>query len=221
MGEHLCSDPQEGVIQYDLEYADAHHIDCPHFAELNGWRSYFYRLGLIGQDPRRYGGMGFGNVSHRTDNNAFVISGTQTGHLPLLCREHYVLVEDSDINRNYLRARGPLHPSSEALTHAALYQSSPDIHCVLHVHSPLLWQRAAALQLATTPPRVPYGTPAMARAVAEQVRAAGGQEGILAMLGHEDGVLCYAADVERAGTLLLETVVDAHRLDEHYYTHHA
>ncbi|RLT95347.1 class II aldolase/adducin family protein [Ketobacter sp.] len=217
MGPQAISNPKEGVIQYQLEFEIDHDIDCPQFASLNGWRSYLHRLGLIGQDPDRYDGLGYGNVSHRAEQDAFVISGTQTGHLPLLCREHYVLVEDTNVQDNYLRARGPIPPSSEALTHAALYLASDAIQAVIHVHSPLLWQRARQLQLATTPEQVSYGTPAMAEAVTRLVAEGEGSEGVIAMLGHEDGIIVYGADVEAAGARLLQAVMDAHQFDEHYF----
>lgn len=213
-------EPAEGVIQYQLDFDIDHHIDCPDLAQLNSWRSHFFRLGLIGQDPNRYDGLGYGNVSHRALDCGFVISGTQTGHLPLLCREHYVLVECTDIQRNYIRARGPIKPSSEALTHAALYESHADIQCVVHVHSPLLWQRAGKLGMPTTPLQVRYGTPEMAAAVGQLVQASGALQGIIAMLGHEDGIIAYGADVEAAGSLLLEAVTNAHSLDEHYFSRH-
>jgi len=242
MGHAIDTIPLEGVIQYQLDFVTEHHIDCPQFAELNHWRSYFHRLELIGQDPARYGGLGYGNVSHRACNydydlgcadeanagqdepdNAFVISGTQTGHLPLLCREHYVLVEAVDLERNLVRARGPIPPSSEALTHAALYWASAAVQTVFHVHSPLLWQRARQLNLLQTPPQVTYGTPAMALAVAGLVQQRQQQEGrvdgVIAMLGHEDGIIVYGGDVESVGALLLQSVMDAHDLDQHYFTH--
>ncbi|MEE2731164.1 MAG: class II aldolase/adducin family protein [Pseudomonadota bacterium] len=217
MGPQAISNPKEGVIQYQLEFEIDHDIDCPQFAALNGWRSYLHRLGLIGQAPDRYDGLGYGNVSHRAGQDAFVISGTQTGHLPLLCREHYVLVEDTNVQDNYLRARGPIPPSSEALTHAALYLASDAIQAVIHVHSPLLWQRAPQLQLATTPEQVSYGTPAMAEAVTRLVTEGEGSEGVIAMLGHEDGIIVYGADVEAAGARLLQAVMEAHQFDEHYF----
>ena len=217
MGPQAITNPKEGVIQYQLEFDIDHDIDCPQFAKLNGWRSYLHRMGLIGQDPQRYDGLGYGNVSHRADKNAFVISGTQTGHLPLLCREHYVLVEDTDVQNNYLRARGPIPPSSEALTHAAFYLASDHIDSVIHVHSPLLWQRATQLGFATTPAHVSYGTPAMADAVTQSVRESEDSEGVIAMLGHEDGIIVYGSDVETVGARLLQAIMEAHQFDEHYF----
>ncbi|MEC8813541.1 MAG: class II aldolase/adducin family protein [Pseudomonadota bacterium] len=220
MGQRPDTPPQEGVIQYQLDFVTDHYIDCPQFAELNVWRSYLHRLGFIGQDPARYGGLGYGNLSHRAEQDSFVISGTQTGHLPLLCREHYVLVEETDVRRNRIRARGPLPPSSEALTHAALYQAATAIQTVIHVHSPLLWQRAEKLNMKMTPRSVAYGTPAMADAVRRLVVEDDTAEGIIAMQGHEDGIIVYGADVENAGSRLLQAVLDAHQLDEHYFNQH-
>lgn len=217
MGPQVLTNPKEGVIQYQLEFEIDHDIDCPQFAKLNGWRSYLHRLGLIGQDPDRYDGLSYGNVSHRAEGDGFVISGTQTGHLPLLCREHYVLVERTDVQHNYLKARGPIPPSSEALTHAALYQASDNIHTVIHVHSPLLWQRASRLNFFTTPAGVRYGTPEMASAVCALVQQANQPEGVIAMLGHEDGIVVYGSDAEAAGIRLLQAVTDAHSFDEHYF----
>lgn len=221
MGQVIDTKPEEGVTQYQLDFVTDHYIDCAQFAELNHWRSYFHRLGLIGQDPKRYGGFGYGNVSHRAEDAGFVISGTQTGHLPLLCREHYVLVEDCSLERNFVRARGPLPPSSEALTHAALYQTSDIVQSVFHVHSPLLWERAGKLGFMLAPEQVPYGTPAMAEAVRELVLSRLEQdksgEGVIAMLGHRDGIIAYGGDVESVGTLLMQAVVNAHDLDPHYF----
>ena len=37
------------------------------------------------------------------------------------------------------------------------------------------------------------------------------------MMGHEDGVIAYGADVDRAGAWVLQSMMAAHDLDEHYY----
>ena len=71
---------REGVIKYRLEhragpleprlYGD---LAC----QLNAWRELLALTGLVGQDPQRYGGAGFGNVSARVgrpsslDNSIF------------------------------------------------------------------------------------------------------------------------------------------------------
>lgn len=206
--------PGEGVIQYRLNYHIDHDLECGALAELNHWRSYLFRLGLIGQDALRYDGLGYGNVSHRLqgEGHSFVISGTQTGHLPLLCKEHYVIVEKAEVEKNAIDAHGPVKPSSESLTHAALYHADDGINAVIHVHSPLLWQNAQVLALLSTAPDVTYGTPGMAQAVAECVSNHDDVVGIIAMLGHEDGIIAYADDIEKAGTALLDAIMRAHQI---------
>ena len=79
---------EEGVIKFDLEFTPAPPVSVPGLEELNAWRHILRQLGLIGQDPARYGGCGFGNVSRRLppydapqNQRAFIVSGSQTGHL--------------------------------------------------------------------------------------------------------------------------------------------
>ncbi|MBS3952815.1 MAG: hypothetical protein KGZ88_07695 [Methylomicrobium sp.] len=104
----------EGVIKFELHHAHAPlpaGIDlCP----VNAWRTLFHRLGLIGQDPGRYGGYGFGNISFKSDNTTgqFIISGTQTGHLEALETEHYGMVTGTEIIKNRLTSTGLSKPSS-------------------------------------------------------------------------------------------------------------
>ena len=208
---------QEGVIKFDLQFTPAPPLPAAELAELNAWRRILFLLGLVGQDPARYEGLGFGNVSLRLPpygappkKRRFAISGTQTGGLPELGAEHYALVASCDPAANRVVAAGPLRPSSEALTHGALYALDPELRCVLHVHSPLLWRQAAPLQLPLTDPGAAYGTPAMAAEVARlYAEPAVRTGGILAMGGHEDGLVAFGADAETAGTVLLRWLARA------------
>ncbi len=204
----------EGVIQFTLDQKHQSPFQCDGFAELNSWRSYLFRLGLVGQDSQRYGGYGYGNLSHRMnpDSSSFLISGTQTGHLPLLCKEHYAVVESASLDQNQIKAYGSIKPSSEALTHAAIYMARPDIQTVMHVHSPLLWQKAQDMGLTCTDPSITYGTPEMANATIQCVTARSASTGIVAMLGHEDGIVVYSDSVDGAGSALLQAIARARQL---------
>jgi hypothetical protein len=206
------SEPQEGVIKFELRYTRSEPLAFAPLRALNAWRTLLHRLGLIGQDPLRYGGVGFGNVSQRLGVSVypFAITGTQTGGLSTLNAQHYALIEDCDIARNRAVARGPIEPSSESLTHAMLYRLSADIHCVLHVHAPLLWGSAQVLGIPFTHPDVAYGTPAMAAEMERLYRAGQfARRGIVAMGGHADGVVAFGADAEDAGFALLGAYVEA------------
>jgi hypothetical protein len=206
-------DEQEGVIKYRLDY---HWVPAPiveGFAELNAWRSLLWRLGVIGQDDVRYGGLGYGNLSLRLNGDGFLITGTQTGHLPHLRVEHYSFVRQARPEENYLEAEGPLPPSSEALTHAAIYHAMPAIGCVAHGHSPEIWRSAQALGLACVEEEIAYGTPAMAQAVRAIVET-NPEQGVIAMLGHQDGLLTYGQTPERTCWLMARCLAEAFALAE-------
>ena len=187
--------------------------------EINAWRRILYLLGLIGRDPTLYDGCGYGNISvrrrGREGEEAFVISGTQTGGLNELGAQHYTLVRKCDPQRNLVEAEGPIRPSSESLTHGTLYRLEENVVCVMHAHSHLMWRHARKLQLAVTDPEVPYGTPEMAQEVERIWRETdASQRGIFAMGGHEDGIVAFGPSPEGVGNTLVAAFAAALQLEE-------
>jgi ribulose-5-phosphate 4-epimerase/fuculose-1-phosphate aldolase len=171
---------------------------------LDGWRRQLWRERLIGHDGVRYGGVGWGNVSARVQGQSFLITGTQTGGLEHTDERHYALVEASEGSSQHgvVRSRGPLAPSSEAMSHASVYAAMATTGFVFHVHAPELWRAAGRLGLPSTPDGVEYGTVAMAEAVAELVQRVGAA-GVLAMAGHEDGIIAWGPSAQGVGEALL------------------
>jgi ribulose-5-phosphate 4-epimerase/fuculose-1-phosphate aldolase len=202
----------EGVIKYQL-----HHTHSPlpaqiSLAELNAWRTMMFKLNLIGQNPQRYQGYGFGNISQRlnTENLQFIISGTQTGHLSVLSRHDYSLVTQAIPQHNTLFSSGETLPSSEALTHASVYLQNPDIQAVIHVHCPEIWQQTQALNLAHTAADVAYGTPEMAAAVTQLFKSENWQQSAMfTLLGHEDGVIAFGTSLSQAACALITELAKA------------
>ncbi len=208
---------QEGVIKYQLDFRQKKLPENIKLDQLTQCRSQLVRLGLVGQDDSRYGGFGFGNLSARyasvVENgaglpgspDAFLITGSQTGHLDTLSRDQYVLVEDFDAKKNSLKACGLVKPSSESLSHGVVYHSKPEVNAVIHGHDRELWQNAQTLDLPVIPSHIPYGTVAMAVAIDKLLvttfvdRAAG----VFVMSGHEDGVIAFGPDMPVAMNLLL------------------
>lgn len=193
----------EGVIQYVLH----HEAGCPPdpavISALEAVRSDLFARGLIGRDPRRYDGLGYGNVSCRA-GSGFVISGTQTGHLPALADNQYVTVSGWDIPCFALRSYGDVKPSSEAMTHAMLYDALPDAGAILHVHAPEAWHRLRLSGFPETPPEAGYGSPAMVSAVAAlAIRHGWRDEGVMVMAGHQDGLIAFGADLAGGHRLLM------------------
>jgi len=207
----------EGVIKFDLQYRVAGAVAHDELKELNAWRSRLWQLQLVGQDPQRYDGYGFGNVSVRCGprdaapgKRAFLISGTQTGALPELDEHHYTLVESYDPAANRVVARGPVRPSSESLTHGIIYDQDTRIQAVLHVHSPDIWQSAGELGIPVTDATVTYGTPAMAAEVQRLFRETDVlRQQIFSMGGHLDGIVAFGQTVAQAGDTLLAALARA------------
>jgi ribulose-5-phosphate 4-epimerase/fuculose-1-phosphate aldolase len=210
----------EGVIQFRAEHSSKslyHAQDLEVIGHLVAWRALLFKLGVIGQHAHRYDGLGFGNVSARVGAPSaspgarpFVITGTQTGGVERLEVSHFARVERYDLSRNQLWSHGLCRPSSESLTHGALYDLGPQLRAVFHVHSPEVWHAHRALRLPTTSPEVGYGTVAMARAMRKAWQDGGlAEAGVVVMLGHEDGVVAVGKSPEEAGQRLVKVWVDA------------
>lgn len=193
----------EGVIKFELEWEAAPPWQGPEIGVLERWREEMLAHAVLGQDSARYDGFGFGNLSARVASG-FLISGTQTGHERTLGAEGYALVVGWTLEENRIVARGPVKPSSESLTHAALYQAQPSVRFVFHGHSPDLWAHGRDLDLPVTDSNVAYGTPAMAAEVERLSGRALEGAGILVMGGHEDGFIAFGVDAEPTGARMLE-----------------
>jgi ribulose-5-phosphate 4-epimerase/fuculose-1-phosphate aldolase len=141
---------QEGVIKFELHHETADLPSGVDLTDLSHWRQELVRHGLVGRDPARYDGLGFGNLSQRLDIGGFVITGSQTGGLTKLAPEHFVWVSNVTTALNQVASQGRIYPSSEAITHATVYQASGEAMFVFHAHSPEIWAAGKALSLPAT-----------------------------------------------------------------------
>jgi hypothetical protein len=214
----------EGVIKFKAEHVHAplvgEHYDRG-VQHLAAWRLILARAKLLGQASDRYGGLAYGNLSARVppfpgerQRRRFVITGTQTSGKHAVTRSDFCLVEAYDFERNAVRSHGLVLPSSEALTHGAVYDLNPSIRFVLHVHAPRIWRRAAPLGLPQTCPRAVCGTVAMAREVFRLLRESSlANQRLFVMAGHEDGVVSFGRSAAEAAEAVLQTLARAYTLD--------
>ena len=192
----------EGYVKFNLDWTFGAPPPVALLKRINRWRRNFYSLGLIGVYPD---GIGYGNISVKARGGpGFIITGTRTGGVPVLDESHYTLVSQYDVSRNHVVCVGPAAASSESMTHATIYELDPGVGAVIHVHHRKFWERSLG-RLPTTDPDVPYGTPEMAREVRRlfetgELRT----KKILAMGGHEDGIISFGADLNEAGGILLD-----------------
>lgn len=149
-------------------------------------------------------GVGFGNVSVRDSRTtSFYITGSATGGLPELALADCVRVLMYDFERNWLSYEGTATPSSESLTHAAIYESDPSVSAVIHCHDSVLW-RALLDRVPTTSKTVAYGTPEMAYEIirlfeTSDVRS----QKIFIMAGHQDGIVAFGKSLDDAFDVLM------------------
>jgi ribulose-5-phosphate 4-epimerase/fuculose-1-phosphate aldolase len=170
-------------------------------AEFNAYRRKLLDLGLIGVDSN---GIGFGNLSVRdgaTDN--FYITGSATGGIHELTGADCAKVVAYDFESNQVRYEGSALPSSESLTHAAIYESDATADAIIHCHNSELW-RVLLNEAPTTSKAVEYGTPELAYEIMQLFRCTDVQSRkIVVMAGHEGGILTFGEDLAEAFAVLM------------------
>jgi hypothetical protein len=207
----------EGAIQFAYGLSPSHEtgefLDADTFADLRAWRRVLRRQGLVGRDPRSYGGLGYGNLSVRdpADSRRFVITASQTGGARDLRHQDLVRIVSLSLARFWVEAEGRKPPSSETLSHAMVYPADDSVRWVFHVHAREIWQQADMLGLPGTAAHVPYGSRAMADAVAALLQNEPRRPIVFTTRGHEDGVFACGEDAEATGVALLSVLARALR----------
>jgi L-ribulose-5-phosphate 4-epimerase len=183
-------------VKFTSERARAEITSFDDFAELNAYRRQLRELRLIGVDSN---GVGFGNLSVRDGaTKNFYITGSATAGIPELTPADCAKVVAYDFERNWVKYEGSTVPSSESLTHAAIYESDTKAGAVIHCHDSALWT-AILNQAPTTSKAVEYGTPELAYEIMRLFRVTDlHSRKILAMAGHEGGIVTFGSDIEEA-----------------------
>ena len=148
-------------------------------------------------------GVGFGNLSVRDGiSGNFYITGSATGGLPELTPTDCVRVVAFDFANNWLRYEGAAIPSSESLTHAAIYESDPSTSAVIHCHDSDLWATLLD-RVPITAKSVAYGTPEMAYEIIRLFKGTNVRNRkILVMAGHEGGIVTFGQNFEEASDVV-------------------
>ncbi len=203
----MRSSEDDGVVKYSSERRDGVVSDTINLSELIRARTTLFDLGLIGAYPD---GIGYGNLSLRTAGNQFAITGSATGSQRELTRTQFCLVESFSLDDNRVQSLGILHASSEAMTHGAIYASQCAAHCVMHIHSRILFDALLRQGQPATPADISYGTPAMAHSLARLASERSQLPALFVMAGHDEGIVAFGTDVASTLELLVETFERTH-----------
>jgi L-ribulose-5-phosphate 4-epimerase len=192
----------EGGAQFSYRWSATTPLPEGDWRDLDAWRQRLAALHVLGADAN---GIAFGNLSQRRAGTCrFIITGTQTSGLPLLDERHFAEVLSFDLDRHALECRGPVLPSSEALSHAAVYQGDSRVSACLHVHHTHLWH-ALLGRAPTTSSDGGCGSFKMARDILQLcLDARGPAPDIIVMAGHPDGLLFLGATLDEAGDRLVQ-----------------
>jgi len=198
----------DGVIKYNFDFSKTKPIEKKLFTDIEKVRKRLIKLELIGEKD----GIGYGNISQKIDKKQFVITGTQTGHLKNLETQHYSLIEDYNDEKFYIKSSGAIKPSSEALTHATIYNLDEKIKAVIHIHSLYLWEFMLKNNYLKTKD-VEYGSIEMineVNSIYSQIKALSNPKFV--MLGHIEGIIFFGDSIEMAEKELLKVF---HLLNKH------
>ena len=200
---------KEGIIKFSLNHKEKDILKNEDIRDLNYYRGILKDKNLIGvypSDHDKFPDVGFGNISKRIDDE-FIITGTQTGHKTKLEPEDYALVKNYNIKDNKIISSGMTKPSSESITHGAIYNADKDIKCVMHIHSEDIWKNYDDLGLYYTPEDAEYGSSELAEEVEKLFKETNvKKKRIFVLLGHEEGVISFGENCEEA----LEPLLIAH-----------
>lgn len=199
----------EGVIKF---HSTRHSPELPGIDELRDlehYRNKLFKLGWIGELE----GIGYGNISSRIDSDKFIITCSQSQGLLDLEPQNYCTIIRFNIEKNEVSYDGLNEPSSEAMTHAAIYQACSEVNAIIHVHNKKIWE-SQSKDFAYTPIDAEYGSPALAYAIIDLFRHNNFEikmdysteitskknrdikKNIIIMNGHEDGVLAFGRNLE-------------------------
>ncbi len=195
---------KEGVVKYSLEFFQKELFFNKEYQVLEECRERLYALGVIGAYDD---GLGYGNISVRIDNSdEFLITATQTGHLSNLSKSEYSLVKKIDFDTFKTTASGESKPSSECITHGAIYGLSDEINAVIHIHNEKLWNYMLENDYLSTND-TPYGTPEMVQDVVDiykDIEAL--SNNVFVMKGHFEGIVSFGKNLAEAEAVLFNII---------------
>ncbi len=192
---------KDGYIKYQCNLTHNILENYPEMDLINIHRRELRNMKMLGVYPS---GISYGNISMRIGEYRFLITGTQTGSFDDLEAFHFAIVNEWDISKNILNCIGELNASSEALSHAAIYEVLPNCNAVIHVHHLQLWKQVL-YKIPTIPESAEYGTPALANAIADSIlNSSAVSSGLIALAGHYEGLISYGDTIEAASAVILK-----------------
>ncbi len=188
----------EGAIKFNCRMIKRK-IKKKEIKDLNKWRNKLFELNLIGVYSN---GIGFGNISKRTEKNKFIITGSATGRKKKLNEKDYCKVIKFDLKKNSLICEGQTKPSSESLTHASVYKTLKEANAVIHIHNLQLWNHLLE-KIPATSKKAKYGSLQLTKEITSLLKEKKTKK-IILMKGHKEGIISFGKNLDETGKILLK-----------------
>lgn len=200
----------EGVIRFSLNWEEKELEQIDVSLSFQQWRKWLYSMNWIGLTEDN---IGYGNLSIRKEQG-FLITGSGTGAFDTLTKNQYAFVPSWNIEKNTVDCVGKIKASSESLSHAAVYEALPQMGAVIHIHDSEYWKlMVERVPLQTTTKNAEYGTVELAKEIKSRcLQNLESTGSVLALGGHEDGILAYAKTMNEAVLILLKQARSLGRL---------
>lgn len=183
-------------VKFKTEFIDRRNDVDKRIDELKFWCSRFDDLELA---PRHETGS-YGNLSYRIENDKcrFMITCSGAVLAAGMDPDEFTSVENVDIDRSIIYARGIYEPSSESYLHYLIYKSRPELKAIFHGHNQDIIDSTDRLSLPCTKVYRDYGTLDLAESVID----------ILAdhdfIIIKDHGFLALGETMQSAGDICLE-----------------
>ncbi len=182
----------EGYIKFQFNQISETEPPLNEVLDLLELRTKLYDLGLVGFVEN----VSYGNVSKRISQNSFIITASNTGKTREIGTKDLVTVVSVDYEKNLVNFIGKFPPSSETLTHFAIYSSFQFAFYVVHFHHRGIWQKWV-FKMPTTPVEYEYGTIQLAQSIAQLSPFFHDDEdaGVVVLGGHHDGIVVFGKSI--------------------------
>lgn len=195
----------EGYRKFKAVFVKEKKIPDDIIKSLNRYRKQMYDRNLIGEITVDGKEIGFGNISERS-KKGFIVSGTNTGNFKNLKACQYSEIVRCDYEKNTVWYEGQKDPgpSSESMTHYAVYTSSKDVNAVIHVHNKKMWQNMKSI-VPSTGAFALFGTPELAKEVKRMFKESPVKEKkVFTLRGHTDGIISFGKDLKEAAGVMVK-----------------
>ena len=106
--------------------------------------------------------------------------------------------------QNSLTCTGPIKASSESLSHAVVYECSPETNAVIHIHNLDMWEKYI-YKFPSTKAHALYGTPEIANEIKRLFSDTNLRvKKFIVMGGHREGIISFGKTLDEAGRILLD-----------------